>query len=126
MGTPAALKSLKDFLAAATPKTPEPLVCAACEGIGERSKTTELPALLAAQKLVHSPLGFMRLAAARLQCGDPTAQEEMLAVLTDKAAKPELRTFVLGFLADHPIESTSPMLADLAVDAQDPAMARLR
>ncbi len=58
-------------------------------------------------------------------CGDPTAQEQLLAVLTDPKAEPELRTFVLSFLVEHPIEPTSPKLADLAIEAKEPQMARL-
>lgn len=122
--TPAALKSLKAFLAAATPKTPEALVVAACQAIGKKDSAGELPALIAAQKLVHSRLGLMQVAGARLRCGDPTAQPELLAVLTDGKATPELRMYVLGFLANHPIENAAPTLADLAVKAQEPAMAQ--
>ncbi len=125
LDTPQALKSLDEFLAAATAKTPEALICAACEGLGHTGQPAQLPRLLAAEKLVHSPLGLIQVAAARLQCGDPTAQKQLLAALGDAKSEPEVRAFVLGFLVDHPIEQISPMLADLAVDAKDPQRARL-
>ncbi len=57
LDTPQALKSMEDFLAAATPKTPEPLICALCEGIARTGKTIELTRLLAAAEAGALPAG---------------------------------------------------------------------
>jgi hypothetical protein len=125
LGTPQAVKSLETYLAGTTEKSPEPLICAACEGLGRTGQPQRLPQIQKAQRLVHSPLGLLRTAAARQECGDTTAQKELLAALSDEKAPPGAAAFVLGFLVDHPVEASSPELADLAVRQQDPELAAL-
>ena len=112
---------LEKFLNEATGKTPEALVCAACEGLGHTRDSARLPLIVKSGRFVQTPSGRVHLAAARQECGDATAGDELVAALRDEKTAPEVRVFVLVFLADHPMESASPAVADVAVSVQDEA-----
>jgi hypothetical protein len=123
--TPQAIQALEKYLKTVTEKTPERLICAACEGLGHTRDSTHLPLILKSEQFVRSPAGRVHMAAARQECGDPTASDQVLDVLRDEKSAPELRAFVLVFLADHPMASASPVVADAAVNAQDEELAQL-
>ena len=123
--SPPAVQSLEKFLNEATEKTPEALVCAACEGLGHTRDSAHLPLIVKSGRWVQTPSGRVHLAAARQECGDATAGDELVDALRDEKTAPEVRVFVLVFLADHPMESASPAVADVAVSVQDEALAQL-
>lgn len=123
--SPQAVQSLEKFLNAATEKTPEALVCAACEGLGHTRDSAHLPLIVKSARFVQTPSGRVHMAAARQECGDATAGDELVDALRDEKSAPDLRVFVLVFLADHPMESASPAVADVAVGVQDEALAQL-
>jgi len=123
--SPAAIQSLEKFLKGATAKTPEALVVAACEGLGHTRDAAHLALIVRSAQFVHSPAGRVHMAAARQECGDPIAADQLLDVLRDGNSAPELRAFVLVFLADHPLPSASPVVADAAVNEQDESLAQL-
>ena len=125
MGSPPAVQALEKFLQRATAKTPDDLICTACEGLGRTRDAAKLTQLLMAGRLVRSPLALLRVMAARQQCGDQAAGVQLLAVLRDEKSAAGLRDFVLKFLVEQPMEGTSQLLADVAVSSQDAGTAQL-
>ena len=118
-----ALKALGAFLRGAESWTSERLVCEAARGLSLTGDERYLPLIRAAGRLVSSPAGAVRLAAARHRCGDPGAVSELLKSLRDESADPAAVISALRALADRPVAEAVPDLAALAVRAQDAPVA---
>lgn len=121
--TPEALEASERFLNDAGPRTADELIGEAARGLGLTRDARYLAVFQRVVPLVASRSERIRIAAARLRCGDPTALRELLAPLREPEPDPALCAYVLRILPDFPELEVIEELARIAVEADDAVLA---
>jgi HEAT repeat protein len=119
LGTPEAVVTLREFLKAAGPTTPDELIGEAARGLGLARDGAHLPLLGAAARQVQSPMAKARVTVGLHRCGAPAALAELLEMLRSSETPKPVRLFVLQFLEEERVPEAVPLLAEMATGEAD-------